>query len=136
MIYTIGYQYLTPERLKEISRKLKAIVIDVRSNPRFRVKRGFSKSELESLLGSQYEWKGGLLGGRAMIQRAGLDYLDQFDNVEHNCILMCQEHDPSECHRHWDICSVHFRKALHIFEDDLYSVPSIDSDDPSPSGSI
>ena len=136
MIYTIGYQFLSPERLKEISRKLKAVVIDVRSNPRGRVKFGFSKSDLESLLGSQYEWLGGLLGGRAMIAKAGLAYLDKFDNVDTHCILMCQEHDPSECHRHWDICSVHFRKAVHIFEDELYSVSSIDSDDPSSSGSL
>jgi len=136
MIYTIGYQFLSPERLQEIASSLNAVVIDVRSSPSGRVKRGFSRSDLQSLLGSKYEWLGNLLGGRSMIAKAGLAYLDRFDNVSANCILMCQEHDPSECHRHWDICSVHFRKAVHIFEDELYSVSSIDSDDPSPSGSL
>ena len=136
MIYTIGYQFLSPEKLQEIASSLNAVVIDVRSSPSGRVKRGFSRSDLQSLLGSQYKWWGDLLGGRAKIQKLGLELLDQFDNASTHCILMCQEHDPSDCHRHWDICSVHFRKAVHIFEDELYSVSSIDSDDPSSSGSL
>jgi len=136
MIYTIGYQFLSPERLQEIASSLNAVVIDVRSSPSGRVKRGFSRSDLQSLLGSQYEWLGNLLGGRSMIAKAGLAYLDRFDNVSTNCILMCQEHDPSDCHRHHDICAPYFRKALHIFDDELYSVLSLESDDPSSCGSL
>ena len=136
MIYTIGYQFLSPERLQEIASSLNAIVIDVRSSPSGRVKRGFSRSDLQYLLGSQYKWWGDLLGGRAKIQKLGLELLDQFDNVSTHCILMCQEHDPSDCHRHHDICAPYFRKAIHIFEDDLYSVLSLESDDPSSCGSL
>ena len=58
MIYTIGYQFLSPERLQEIASSLNAIVIDVRSSPSGRVKRGFSRSDLQYLLGSQYKWWG------------------------------------------------------------------------------
>jgi len=136
MIYTIGYQFLTPEKLFAIAEKLDAVVIDVRSQPSGRVKKGFSKHDLEFNYGAYYKWWGNYLGGRMNITKEGLSKLDQFDNVENHCILMCQEHDPSDCHRHHDICAPYFRKALHIFEDDLYSVISLESDDPSSCGSL
>ena len=137
MIYTIGYQKLTPERLREIVFGLNATLIDIRSNPRSRVKKGFSEFELSILLGTQYEWRGNLLGGRIEIDPWSIKQLEQFNSSRKNCVLMCQEHEPSDCHRHFAICSKHYPKAYHIFNDDLYTAEEIESSDsPSDCGSL
>jgi hypothetical protein len=63
MIYTIGYQRLPLERLREIAEKLDAILIYCRFKPVSR-KPGFGRRQLETLLGTKYEWRGNELGGR------------------------------------------------------------------------
>lgn len=138
MIYTIGYKNLSVEDLVEIVDSLDAVLIDVRSNPAFRVKRGFSKVELTASLGSAYRWMGDTLGGRTPIQNSGLDYIEQFDGSEDlHCVLMCAEHEPIECHRHHAICMPYFPQALHIYEGYLYTAHDVHwSDVPESSGSL
>lgn len=141
MIYSIGYQRLTLGRLIDIVDELNAVLIDVRSSPH-RAKDGFRLPQLQQAFGSGYVWAGDMLGGRTPIKQAGLDYLRQFDGkVTTNCVLMCMEHAPGECHRHHDICAPHFPNALHIFENHLIEASELsraisDDDDPDSFGEL
>lgn len=108
MIYTIGYEHLAPADLAAIATKLNARVIDVRSRPSGRVKRGFSRLDLQRFLeaqGGSYDWRGFELGGRGLgVLASGLDYLaaraDDSGMLERNLLLLCQESAPGDCHRH------------------------------------
>ena len=98
MIYTIGYQNLTPPQLRNLMDSLRVdLLIDVRSVPRSR-KRGFSQTSLLALFGTRYEWRGDRLGGRSPgVTKAGLDELA---SDKRNLMLLCLEHLPGDCHRH------------------------------------
>lgn len=141
MIYSIGYQRLTLGRLIDIVDGLDALLVDVRSSPH-RAKDGFRLPQLQQAFGSGYIWAGNTLGGRTAIQQAGLDYLRQFEGESApNCILMCMEHTPGECHRHHDICAPHFPNALHIFEGHLVQASELsraiaEDDDPDSAGEL
>lgn len=116
MIYTIGYQKITPKQLLTILCGLNATLVDVRSSPQSR-KAGFSRKALTALLGDgQYEWQGEGLGGRRAIDPAAIEALRaRRDHV----MLMCMEESPLACHRHNTICGPHFPRALHIFQGEL-----------------
>ena len=118
MIFTIGYEALTPARLQEIAHGLSALVIDVRAMPRSR-KPGFSKSTLTGLLGPQYVTMGHVLGGRGNTSPHGITALRTLANTGQHALLLCMEAEPGDCHRHHTICGPYFPEAIHIFEDEL-----------------
>jgi uncharacterized protein (DUF488 family) len=104
MIYSIGYQRLTPEILKETLRSHNiTLLIDVRSTPYSR-KPQFNRKKLEQRFGlNAYVWKGDILGGKfGPALETGIDFLCQLDRVG-NQALMCLENDPRDCHRYQDI---------------------------------
>jgi len=120
-LLTIGYEGLTPDELISITKDLRAILMDVRSRPAGRVKRGFSRSDLHSALGDSYQWHGLTLGGLGQtIKREGLEAIN-INLRNSNVLLMCMEEEPCDCHRHFSICRVHYPSALHIFQGDLYT---------------
>lgn len=139
MIFTIGYQKLTPERLKEIATKLRALVVDCRHKPVSR-KKGFGGNQLRELLGTaHYKQMGHWLGGRGNVREEGILWLrgikallltpenariTQHPNCR-NVMLLCQEEAPGECHRHEDICKEHFPDAVHIYQDQLVRVSDL-----------
>lgn len=120
MIYTIGYQAITPAKLKKIAEKLDATVIDVRARPRSR-KPGFGREALARVLGPRYLWKGDELGGPGgggKVTAEGIAALRRLRRRS-SLILLCLEHAPGDCHRHHDICAPHFPKAIHICDDEM-----------------
>lgn len=121
MLLTIGYQYITPEQLRERAKALRAVVIDVRSSVK-RTKAGFGPRQLQELLSldAGYAHRPNL-GGRGDGPTAeGIAWLaGQVKALEVaglNAIIMCQEGAPGECHRHHMIAGPHFPDALHIFD--------------------
>jgi uncharacterized protein (DUF488 family) len=122
VIYTIGYQCLTPTRLREVVLGLGAVLIDCRERPISR-KPGFGFRQLQVLLPTDnYALAGHLLGGRGNVKQAGIDRLEQvyYRSKSKHCVLMCMEHHPADCHRHTDITGVHFPRALHIMDDMIH----------------
>lgn len=104
MIYSIGYQRLTPEALERTLRTYGiTLLIDVRSVPYSR-KPEFNRKKLEQRFGiNVYVWKGDILGGKyGPAQEIGIDYLRLLDR-EGKQVLMCLENDPRDCHRYQDI---------------------------------
>lgn len=125
-IYTIGYQALgTPEKLQAIAAHLDCTVIDCRCTTRSRIA-GFGGLQLKALLGERYVHMGDGLGGRGQTSVAGLACLLRYEGTE-NCLLMCMEAAPWECHRHTDICLPHFPEARHIFMNGLYSPADVEA---------
>lgn len=135
MIYTIGYEALTPEVLRDTAIGLAATVIDVRSRPTTR-RRGFGRRQLEALLGTRYQWHGDALGGFAL--KEGIEYLPYpkksgikgasgttmeginfLRSFPGNVLLLCVEEAPGECHRHIVICEQFFPRARHIYRDEV-----------------
>lgn len=145
MIYSIGYEYLAPADLAAIAVKLNARVIDVRSRPSGRVKRGFARKDLQHLIeqgGGSYDWRGFELGGRGLgVLARGLDYLaaraDDSGMLERNLLLLCQESAPGDCHRHHAIAmplAARGVTVVHIYEDEVFTATALqralDDDDP------
>lgn len=137
MIYTIGYQNLTPSRLQEIVTGLDAVLFDVRHVPRSR-KAGFGGNQLQALLGERYVAQGEQLGGRGHVTKSGLCDVVQYQadfpgtgraryGSPKHVILMCLEEAPGDCHRHSDICSAHFPDAIHIYQDELFTARALDT---------
>jgi uncharacterized protein (DUF488 family) len=104
MIYTIGYQRLSLDRLTEImDAEHIDKLLDVRSVPYSRWKPDFNKSVLAAAFGKRYCWKGWLLGGKAgPVTEEGIEYLVGLA-AEKRYLLMCMEADPRDCHRFQDI---------------------------------
>ena len=124
MIYTIGYEKLTQKDLIGVAFRLNAIVVDVRSRPSGRVKRGFSRADLTLQLGNQYVWKGEALGGMGVgITPEGLDWLREFAKAN-NVMLLCKEEQPIECHRH-SIALQLEEDVIHIFQDEACTARSL-----------
>src|SRR5690606_19705382 len=117
MIYTIGYEALTPNEFFRIVRRMDAVVIDGRFI-RGRAKRGFGVRQLEVELQHKYEWHGNSLGGFGNITPTGIAMLRNRQQAE-TLLLVCMEEAPGECHRHHGICWPHFPEAVHIFRDEL-----------------
>lgn len=117
-IYSIGYQKLELDDLKDIAEQFDAVVVDVRSVPSSR-KKGFSRKALEDALGPFYVFKGDHLGGRAPgVIIEGLNWLKTFS---HNTMLLCMEEAPGECHRHHDIATrlLPSIDVTHIYQNEL-----------------
>jgi uncharacterized protein (DUF488 family) len=125
-IYSIGYQALRPTELAAIVLKLDARLIDVRSSARSQIS-GFNGPQLAAQLGDRYEHRPEL-GGRAKIkthdiERVRIEYDGQ--NAP-NCVLMCMEENPADCHRHHAICAGNLPNASHIFRNGLFTAAAID----------
>src|SRR5262245_20203434 len=125
MIYTIGYEKLTPKALAVLAEGLKAVVTDCRAKPQSR-RPGFNRRKLRALLGPSYEWWGDRLGGRPpgakkdRVTQDGLRELKESSEYQ-NHLLLCVEEHPEDCHRHSLICAPHFPNAIHIYQDELFS---------------
>lgn len=120
MLLTIGYQYITPEQLRERAKALRAVVIDVRSSVK-RTKAGFGSRQLQLLLGDDGYVHRPDLGGRgdgptgdALGWLIGTVAGKELNG--RNVLLLCQEGAPGECHRHHMIAGPRFPDALHIFD--------------------
>jgi len=97
MIYTIGYQRLDHESIKDVIRRYSiGSLYDVRSKP-YSSRPGFGHNELRTALGAVYEWRGRELGGFGSIRHEDLLSLA---GQEGNVLLMCMEEHPCDCHRY------------------------------------
>jgi uncharacterized protein (DUF488 family) len=103
MIFTIGYQKLTVERLVQIMDEKKiAVLVDVRSVPYSR-KPDFNRKKLEKILGPRYAWLGDILGGKfGPAKPQGIDKLLELV-PQFPVLVLCMEDNPCDCHRYWDI---------------------------------
>jgi ATP-dependent DNA helicase RecQ len=118
MIYTIGYQKRTPSALIAIL-KVHGVtfLVDVRSKPYGR-KTEFNKSRLDPAMaaaGINYVSRPDL-GGFGIITDKSIDSLAALQESETVCI-MCMEHDPSQCHRGYEIAprlAVRGIGAMHL----------------------
>jgi uncharacterized protein (DUF488 family) len=119
-IFSVGYENLTPGALAKLVKQLDACLVDIRSIPYGRIKQGFGRTQLGELLGERYVWAGMSLGGFVKQQSEGttddgLQWLRGVAKgrirVRGNCpatfpedaprvIIMCQEYQPMDCHRH------------------------------------
>jgi uncharacterized protein (DUF488 family) len=115
-IYTVGYSGITPAYLLKLVGELQIdTVIDARSVPVTR-KSGFGRRQLESLLGSKYQWRGKDLGGRPPgVTAPGLAELRSADKRGLRRLVMCLEHGPGDCHRHWTIGLPLARQGVEVF---------------------
>jgi len=128
MIWSIGYERLTPRRLVEIVGKLDATLVDCRSNPSGRVKRGFSRSALELLLPGRYVWAGVVLGGRGMgTTPEGLGLVRRWATEDGTKVLLCKEEAPGDCHRHHQIATrlLPSVDVNHIYQDEVITASSL-----------
>lgn len=128
MLYTIGYQRLTPAGLLDVVSGLEiGAVLDVRSVPSSR-RPGFSSKALQALLGARYQAWGASLGGKGKgPTMAGLRALaetqEEGPDEAPNLLLLCLEEAPGECHRHHRIAVPLARDfgvdVTHVYRDEL-----------------
>ena len=132
-IYSVGYENIDPTYLVELSQSLGAVVIDVRARMS-RVKAGFGRRQLETLLGDNYQWRGDILGGFGQDTTEGRRWLADFDKPS---ILLCKEYWPGDCHRHQTIAAPMLNKplkgaekrmVLHLFEGALIRTDELGAD--------
>lgn len=126
MIYTIGYQKLSPEALAHVMEVLEIkLLIDCRAVPQSR-KPGWSRKRLEERFGEKYSWFGDHLGGRrdndeTQVTALGLEKLTKM-GADADVVIMCMEEAPSECHRHFDIGLPLAKLGVpvrHVYHDEL-----------------
>jgi len=128
-VLTIGYQKLQPADLAAIVEQTGALVVDVRSRPTSgRMTRGFSRADLERLLGHAYHWRGDTLGGLGLgPTHVGIASLAEQANSQLN-ILLCREESPGECHRHHMIAiplRKHGIEVWHLFRDEAITADEV-----------
>lgn len=120
MIASIGYELLSqPEFVRAVSGA--DCVIDVRSRPSGRVKRGFSKPDLSALCGERYLWAGDRLGGFGRIADDAIRWLLDFQRAR-RVVLVCKEFAPGDCHRHQAIANrlaARGELVRHVCEDEM-----------------
>lgn len=111
MIFTIGYGSLrSPNDLVRLLsicavRTGECSLGDVRSSARTR-KKGFGGGQLAKLLGDRYIAMPQLGGRNPITHKAITSTLDPYSehsDTERSVLLMCQEAEPIECHRHYEI---------------------------------
>lgn len=129
MIFTIGYDGpgFTTNKLAKILDDANAILIDVRLFPKSRLA-GWGTNQLKAAIGESRYIQRKDLGGGTTDKTDGIEFLQQFNGFDKpNCVLMCKEENPAECHRHYEICVAnddgtehHFPDALHIHRDGIY----------------
>jgi len=120
MIYTIGYQRMTVERLVAIMDKKKITkLIDVRNKP-FSRNPQFNRNNLARVLGDRYLWKSDILGGlHGPVPEEGIAFLVTIRRTE-TVLVMCMETGPRSCHRFYDIATRlhqgHGFDAIHLVD--------------------
>ncbi len=129
MIYTIGYQHITPTELARIMKLVGATkLIDCRYRPQSRIQ-GFNRNQLADKFGDQYITAGERLGGMGHTSAAGLAWLAGLE--KQNPMIMCLEAAPGDCHRHSAIAVPLFKKhkvdCTHIYEDTLVMASELDA---------
>jgi uncharacterized protein (DUF488 family) len=80
------------------------VLVDVRSRP-FSRNREFNRPALAAWFqgtGTDYLWRGDILGGFAPIEEEAIKWLAQLCR-EHIVCIMCMEADPEKCHRKAEI---------------------------------
>lgn len=121
MIYSIGYQGLTINRMIETLKEYKVLwLVDVRSKPSSR-NASFRGPALEKRIthdGLRYLWLGDKLGGFSAIQNRDIRVLAEWQKDKTVCI-MCMEAvpHPNGCHRHYEIAlrlKAYGVQVLHI----------------------
>lgn len=137
VIYTLGYQALTPARVCEIVLVLDAVLLDCRFKPVSRIP-GFGHRQLGKLMlpapggigsdnehqtqhHSRYVRMGDMLSGHGHTTASGIRALQPCADDQAACVLLCMEEHPADCHRHRDITGPHFRQAMHIYRDRLFT---------------
>ena len=118
-VFSVGYSALAPADLKALVTGLRVVLIDVRSRPSARVKRGFARADLEELLGRRYEHRPGL-GGFG--PGPSVEELKELAADPRRMLLMCSEQAPFECHRHHAIAmplAVAGVTVHHVFLDEV-----------------
>lgn len=125
MFYTIGYQTLTPDYLQKLVADLDVILVDVRSATRSRI-RGFGGRQLAELLGDRYAHRPDLGGRAGPVPKAAVTALfkqheEAIANGRRGLMLMCLEHAPGDCHRHFFITDKHIPDAVHIYDDEVFT---------------
>lgn len=132
-IYSIGYAALTSAELAAPVRRLNAVLIDVRSRPSGRVKRGFSRADLAALLGERYEHRPEP-GGRGDGPTA--EGIDRLADETRRVVLVCREEAPGVRHRHSGIALPLLARGievLHVYQDQVVTATelqrAIDEDD-------
>lgn len=121
MLFTIGYQTMTPASLAATLDAIgpDTLLIDVRSSPRS-AKPGFGGRQLAELFGDRHPHGPGL-GGRGQIDPDRLESLRAFDGPDApDAVLMCMEHLPHDCHRHHRLVWPRYPGARHIIADCLF----------------
>lgn len=126
VVYTIGYDELTANRLAQIIKLLGVkILIDVRSKADIakETPAGMTVDELKAQFGDAYSWEGKWLGSRAVITDESIQFLDQFIREQSGpCLLIGREEAPGDCHRHRYLSLPLIARGLdpmHIFDDQL-----------------
>ncbi len=122
MIYTIGYQRITMEKLIEIIGDNSVdLVVDVRSHPYSRNpdKQEFNKNRMSKQLEEEYLWLGDLCGGKTgrpvtekCVEKI---YEDLHYGRGFNLMLMCMENHPCDCHRMYDISRRLMKKGEEVY---------------------
>lgn len=117
MLYSIGYQGLdSPRVIAPILQKLGvSLLLDVRSKP-------YSSNGMWNLPmvtrimnqhGIEYKWAGQRLGGFAEISESDILYLAEQQKARTIC-LMCMEHYPKDCHRHYEIAKRLYSYGINV----------------------
>jgi hypothetical protein len=60
------------------------------------------------------------LCGHAHTTKSGIQALQHYADDQANCVLLCMEEHPADCHRPTSITGPHFPGALHIYRDRLF----------------
>jgi uncharacterized protein (DUF488 family) len=133
MIFSIGYQRITPAYLDGLLRSLGAQLVDVRGG-KGRSKAGFGCRQLETLLGpGRYQWRGDCLGNRGTnhVTENGLNWLRDASEVQgRTLMLMCMEEAPGDCHRHFQVAMGLLERGWgdvrHIYQDEVVSASELE----------
>jgi len=121
IIWSIGYEHLSPGVLGAIVRDLGALLVDCRSVPWSRTP-AFRQADLVHRFGERYCWRGLDLGGRSPGPKpAGLAWLQDKAEAGRRVLLLCLEAAPGDCHRHRAI-ALRLLPAIdiaHIYGDEV-----------------
>lgn len=121
MIYTIGIERLTAERLREIMAGIHCTeLVDCRTKTAG--VKGFSENQLREEFPATYRYKGDVLGsGGPGPTRRGFEWLIERHQADETLLLICKEEAPGNCHRFHRIAKPlyldHSIECWHIYRE-------------------
>lgn len=125
VIYTIGFDKLTPKSLKVLLDHLQIqFLIDVRTTPKSHLT-GFNRNKLEGFFGKRYLFAGDQLGARGEIKAESLNWLRGLSNAGDNVMLMSAGEVVGSSHRHQKIGKGLLEMAIdctHVYYDERRKV--------------